>query len=80
MAAVVVCGPDAALSDTSAGALWESCRERSEDIHVSVMDGSARGRLGIVVHRRLSLHHDQITTHHGIPVTRPNRTLVDLAT
>jgi hypothetical protein len=34
---------------------------------------------GVVIHRVPHLHPDDITTLHGIPVTTPARTLVDLA-
>jgi hypothetical protein len=31
------------------------------------------------MHRSPSLHADDVTTRHGIPVTSPSRTLIDLA-
>ena len=34
---------------------------------------------GVVVHRGPALHPDDITTHRGIRVTSPSRTLIDLA-
>jgi hypothetical protein len=34
---------------------------------------------GVVVHRGPPLHPDDITTHLGMPVTSPSRTLIDLA-
>jgi hypothetical protein len=34
---------------------------------------------GVVVHRGPPLHPDDVTTHLGIPVTTPSRTLIDLA-
>jgi hypothetical protein len=34
---------------------------------------------GIVIHRGPPLHPDDVTTHKGIPVTSPSRTLVDCA-
>jgi hypothetical protein len=76
MAAVLVAG-DAALSHHSAAALWGIL-------------GTARGRVDITVARplrprpRIAVHEaplppDEVTTHHGIPVTAPARTLLDLA-
>jgi very-short-patch-repair endonuclease len=44
---------------------------------VTVQSG-ARGRRAIVVHR-LRLRKDEVTTRHGIPVTTPARTILDLA-
>jgi hypothetical protein len=34
---------------------------------------------GVVIHRVPHLHPDDVTTLHGIPITTPSRTLVDLA-
>jgi hypothetical protein len=34
---------------------------------------------GVVVHRGPPLHPDDVTTHKGLPVTTPSRTLIDLA-
>jgi very-short-patch-repair endonuclease len=79
MAAVLSCGPDAALSDESAGALLEMLGAEGNVIEVSVPRHAARrGRPGIAVHRR-TLAPWELTEHRGIPVTTPARTLVDLA-
>ena len=42
------------------------------------MPGNRRGRAGVLV-RRAALPADERWTHHGIPVTTPARTLLDLA-
>jgi hypothetical protein len=34
---------------------------------------------GVRIHRRPPLHRDDITTHNGLPVTSPSRTLIDCA-
>jgi hypothetical protein len=34
---------------------------------------------GVVIHRCPPLHPDDVTTHKGIPVTSPSRTLIDCA-
>lgn len=47
-------------------------------IEVTVPPGRYRRRRGLVVHRR-RLSHDEITVQHGIPVTTPTRTILDLA-
>src|SRR5436190_16354820 len=39
MAAVLSCGPTAALSHLSAAALWKICRERDRRVHVSIAGG-----------------------------------------
>ena len=78
-AAVLSCGPEAVLSHGSAAALWRIGEERRGEIEISVPAGVARRRPGIVVHRRARHTSFDLTRHHGIPVTNPVRTLVDLA-
>jgi very-short-patch-repair endonuclease len=80
MAAVLSCGPDAALSHGSAAALWEIGGERLGRTEVSVRAPSPRRRSGIVVHRRAQLNSTELAARDGIPVTAPVRTLVDIAT
>jgi len=77
MAAVLACGPGAALSHSSAGALLVVVRPRPGAIHVATRAKRTRPR--IVVHRR-GLREDDVTTHCGIPVIAVVPTLVDLAT
>ncbi len=79
MAAVLACGPGAALSYTSAAALW-GLRESwaaLTDVTVPRAGGHKRPRLRI--HRALDLRADEVTTHRAIPVTTPARTILDLA-
>jgi predicted transcriptional regulator of viral defense system len=79
MAAVLRCGEGAVLSHESAAELWGIRRRRRGPIEVSVpipRDPRARG---IRVHRRLALAAAEIDKHGAIPLTNPNRTLVDLA-
>jgi very-short-patch-repair endonuclease len=73
MAAVLACGPNALLSHRSAGALYGLIRH---DGPVDVTAPSKHTHKGITVHR--SATQDR-TTHYGIPVTTPARTLLDLA-
>jgi very-short-patch-repair endonuclease/predicted transcriptional regulator of viral defense system len=79
MAAVLACGPDAVLSHESAAALWDIRRQTTSGIEVSVTSGSARRHSGIRVRRRANLGATDVTTRHGIPVTTPTCTLIDLA-
>jgi very-short-patch-repair endonuclease len=69
----------AVLSHESTAALWKIRVRDSGLIEVSVTATVRRRRPGIVVHRRNRLTAADITRHHGIPVTTPVRTLVDLA-
>jgi very-short-patch-repair endonuclease len=74
MAAVLSCGPRAALSHTSAAALWRIAPEQR--LEVSIPLPLDRRRPGIVVHRRREL---RATRRRGIPVTPVVDTLVDIA-
>jgi very-short-patch-repair endonuclease len=74
MAAVLACGPDAALSHGSAAALWRIVPRWPATTHVTTR--TDRCRPGIHIHRS---PHADATTHYGIRVTTPARTLVDLA-
>jgi very-short-patch-repair endonuclease len=80
VAAVLNCGPGAALSDDSAAALMEIRAHRGGKIEVSVPAAVRRRPRGIVVHRRARRGPWELTVHRGIPVTSPACTLVDLAT
>jgi very-short-patch-repair endonuclease len=76
MAAVLACGPEAALSHESAAALLQIAAAPNTPIHVSTLSAN-RSRDGIVVHRRQEL---STKTHQGIPTTTPAETLIDLST
>jgi very-short-patch-repair endonuclease len=78
MAAVLACGPDAVLSHTTAAALWGIRPEHGGAIEVSTLAASRHCRPGITAHRR-SLTAQETTVHHGIPVTAPATTIVDIA-
>jgi very-short-patch-repair endonuclease len=80
MAAVLSCGPDAALSHESAAALWDIRPRTGQKIHVSVPAGVTRRRPRIVVHRRTRLGAGDVKRRHAIPVTAPICTLIDIAT
>jgi very-short-patch-repair endonuclease len=77
MAAVLACGPGAALSHRDAGALWDLSATDRRGIEVST-PRHRRDRAGIEIHRA-RLEPDETTIHEGIPVTTVARTLLDLA-
>lgn len=79
MAAVLACGRRAWLSWFSAGMLLEFLPWEERLPHVTVVATKARRIEGIRVHRARSLHWRDVTHHAGIPVTSPERTLLDLA-
>lgn len=78
MAAVLACGPGAALSHRDAAALWDLRRVGSRSyVEVTVPgSGGRRQRQGLRVYRSPGC---PVTEHMGIPVTPPERTLRDLA-
>jgi very-short-patch-repair endonuclease/predicted transcriptional regulator of viral defense system len=76
-AAVLACGPGAALSHGSATTLWGLGKHWHTPFEVVVPRD--RRQPGITVHRSSTLAHRDITTHNGVRVTTPARTLVDLS-
>jgi len=74
MAAVLACGPDAVLSHQSAAALWRIVPRWPSQPEVTTP--TKHRRPGIHIHRSPQA---DATTHYGIRVTTPLRTLVDLA-
>lgn len=76
-AAILSCGPEAALSHGSAAALWGVARPGTAT-EVTVPLHVRRRRPGLVVHRRL-LDAVEVTVEEGIAVTTVHRTLLDLA-
>jgi very-short-patch-repair endonuclease len=77
IAALLSCGPGAALSHDAAGEVHGIRKQRAGPIDVTVPGGQRR-RPGLRIHRR-PLPDGDVTRCHGIPVTSPVRTLVDLA-
>jgi hypothetical protein len=80
MAAVLACGPGAALSHRSAAALWGFAEEHRDYIEVSVRRASEARLRGVRCHRRPSLPNSDITKRLNIPLTQPVRTFLDLTT
>jgi hypothetical protein len=79
MAAVLACGEGALLSHHSAAALWGFGKERKGVIDVSLHRHSSLRRPGICVHDRAGIWNCDIGSRLGIPVTRPVKTLLDVA-
>jgi len=77
MAAVLACGPGAALSHGSAATLWGIAQHWHTPLEVTAR--SARRRARLRIHRSTTLTPEDITEHYGIPVTTPARTLLDNA-
>lgn len=79
MAAVLATGDSAALSHRSAAALWGLRPDRSLVDVVVPSDGGRGRRRRVAVHRSAQLTDAEVTRKRGIPVTCPERTLIDLA-
>lgn len=79
MAACLAAGPAAVASHTSAGALWRLDGVEPGPIEVTFPSSGERHVQGVTVHRTRSLARADVTRRDGIPVTRPARTLLDLA-
>jgi very-short-patch-repair endonuclease len=75
-AAVLSCGPEAALSDADAAALWGFGSAPSGRIAVTVPRNIHPRGKGIKVHRRSWF---EVITRHGIAVTTPACTIIHMA-
>ena len=79
MAAVLACGPNAALSHRSAAALWGLAQASGARVDVTTPRRSGSSRPGIRLHRVRKMHPHDLAARDGIPVTSVARTLLDLA-
>jgi predicted transcriptional regulator of viral defense system len=79
MAAVLACGPDAALSHRSAAALHEIRGTDRSNVDVTIPQRSPRKHAGVDVHRSTTLTPADITVIDDIACTTVARTLLDLA-
>jgi Transcriptional regulator, AbiEi antitoxin/Protein of unknown function (DUF559) len=77
MAAVLACGPRAALSHGSAMTLWGFWKRWDEPFEVTLA-GDRRPR-GIRTHRSVTLLRRDVVVREGIPVTSAARALLDMA-
>ena len=78
MAAVAI-GPQVWISHQTAGCLWALPGVSDEAIHVVTSLGRVVRLPGVQGHRSGALFTADLTTRHGIRVTTPARTLVDLS-
>jgi very-short-patch-repair endonuclease len=69
----------AVLSHRTAGQLWGLVDGQEVPVTVSTRGADARSRPGLIVHRLRTLDERQLRQRHGLPVTSPARTLLDLA-
>lgn len=78
-AALLAIREGAALSNLSAAYVWELRPRREGPVEVVVGGSSSARTAGITVHRSCCLAPRDIRMRHGLPVTSPARTLLDLA-
>jgi very-short-patch-repair endonuclease len=79
LAAVLACGPGAALSYVSAAAFSGLRRSAASLIDVTAPNRAGRQKPGLRVHRGEHLAADETTVTDAVPVTTIARTLLDLA-
>lgn len=77
LAALLACGPSAALSHWTAAAVWRILAATDGPIHVTVPDRRCRARPGLRPHLA-SLGETDVTTAQGLRITTAARTLQDL--
>src|SRR4051794_10294890 len=79
LAAVLACGPRAAIGYATAAFEWSLRRGEPRLIEVVVGHGAPRRRAGVRLHRHPGLTATEVRTERGIRVTTPARTILDCA-
>lgn len=79
MAAVLAAGPGAVASHTTAAALYGLSCCPFKAVEITVPLGRSRRSRSALVHASAHLHRIDVASIDSIPITRPARTLVDLA-
>ena len=77
VAAVLACGPQAVLSHASAAYLWGLIRYWEPLPEVTLTKGDRRPR-GILTHRCPALKRRDVTRQRDVPITSPERTVLDM--
>lgn len=81
-AALLACGPAAALGRMTAARMWKlipTARD-TDRIDIVMPTGSrGRSRAGIQIRQTTTLTTNDLRRNHGLPVTSPERTLIDIA-
>jgi very-short-patch-repair endonuclease len=79
LAALMACGDGAALGLYAAAESWRMLAVPRSKIDVLVQGRNPGRHAGIAIHRTRQLEPKDVTKRHGMLVTRPGRTLLDLA-
>jgi very-short-patch-repair endonuclease len=78
-AALLACGPHAALSHATAARLWKLIPDTGTSIHVTIRGRHGARPKGVHLHRTSRLTRGEVRTVDGLPVTSPARSLLDFA-
>jgi very-short-patch-repair endonuclease len=78
-AALLHCGEDSVLSHGTAAALWGLVPEPPPEASVTIVRRHVRQVGPLRIHRVAELDVRDVSLRHGLPVTAPARTLIDLA-
>jgi very-short-patch-repair endonuclease len=76
-AALLACGDGAVLSHESAALVWSMVEDYDGDVHVTMIGRQLHSRAGLCVHR--TSMPPQVRQRHGLTVTSPAQTVLDLA-
>ena len=78
-AGVLTCRDEAVVSEEWAGYFWGLRPEPQLPVDVTRTNGSHRGRKQVRVHRTVLTDPRDVTERLGLPITTPERTILDLA-
>ena len=78
LAACLSTGHDAVASHRSAAYLWELDNDFRGAVEITMPRARSTDFPDVVTHRSSDLIPEHVTVRHGVPVTKPARTLVDL--
>lgn len=79
-AAVMACGERSSISHRSAARMWGLLPDAPGEIDVTVVGSHCRPKQGVRLHRVVILDDRDLRRRHGLPITSPARTMIDLAT
>lgn len=78
-AALLACRPRALLSHHTAAPLWRLPCPADDSINVTVVGRHRKSPEGVRVHFLSALPRWELRRHHGLPITSPSLTILDLA-
>jgi very-short-patch-repair endonuclease len=78
-AALLASGPGAVISHASAAFQWGLCEAPPPVVDVTITGRQRRSKPGIRLHRTRAISPREIRQRHGLAVTSPARTVIDLA-